>query len=118
MISRRKSGDSGDRGRRVGVESAVNSRDIRVTPPRRFDSSIPHLSRRKAAGKVNITLKSSMLRGWKIINETKKYLIIEKTFIMRYNHRDITVTNSVTNYLPKKSILKIESAALNGEKTK
>lgn len=53
----------------------------------------------------NITMKPTLMRGWVVIKETKRSLVVRKTFKKRYNK-----SNYIGDcyYLPKKNILKIE----------
>ena len=56
--------------------------------------------------KFNIYLKPSLLRGWFIIKETPKCLVVRKEFKQRYGIEDFIGDCA---YIPKKNILKIIS---------
>jgi len=53
---------------------------------------------------VNIILKPVLLREWFIIKETKKCLVIRKTFHQRYGHTGFI---GDCHYVPKKEIVSI-----------
>ena len=56
-------------------------------------------------GKVNIYLKPTLLRGWYIIGETKKCLIVRKYFKKRYGSLNYV---GDCYYLSKKLITKVK----------
>ena len=55
--------------------------------------------------KINIYLKPTLMRGWVVIKETPKCLVVRKTFKQRYGYKDF-IGDCV--YVPKKNIIKIE----------
>lgn len=51
---------------------------------------------------VDILMRPTTLRNWEILRETKKCLVIAKTFPKRYGLKEVGAT-----HIPKKNILKI-----------
>lgn len=54
---------------------------------------------------IDLTLKPMMMKDWVLIRETKKCLVVRKTFKQRYGSKHVL---SGCNYIPKKTILKVE----------
>lgn len=55
---------------------------------------------------VNIKLKPSYLKNWRIVKETEKCLVIRKRFDKRYGKKDYL---GDCNYIPKKNIDEIDN---------